>query len=79
MTAEIKVRINGSLKLTGPARLVLTDGSEIEVPAGESVALCRCGHSANKPYCDATHKRIGWVDPEPVAEPTPGAGPHPAI
>ena len=27
-----------------------------------SVVLCRCGHSSNQPYCDGTHKRIGFVD-----------------
>jgi CDGSH-type Zn-finger protein len=27
-----------------------------------SVVLCRCGHSSNKPYCDGTHRRIGFVD-----------------
>jgi CDGSH-type Zn-finger protein len=29
-------------------------------PAQESYALCRCGHSANKPFCDGTHKKIGF-------------------
>jgi CDGSH-type Zn-finger protein len=28
-----------------------------------SVVLCRCGHSSNKPYCDGTHRHIGFVDP----------------
>ncbi|MBI3943394.1 MAG: CDGSH iron-sulfur domain-containing protein [Chloroflexi bacterium] len=29
------------------------------------VALCRCGQSANKPYCDATHRRIGFRSANP--------------
>ena len=29
-------------------------------PAQESYALCRCGHSANKPFCDGTHKKVGF-------------------
>ena len=28
-----------------------------------SVVLCRCGRSSNKPYCDGTHRRVGFVDP----------------
>ena len=27
-----------------------------------SVVLCRCGHSSNQPYCDGTHRRIGFAD-----------------
>jgi CDGSH-type Zn-finger protein len=27
-----------------------------------SVVLCRCGHSSNKPYCDGTHRHVGFVD-----------------
>ncbi len=30
------------------------------VPAPERYALCRCGHSSRKPFCDATHKRVRW-------------------
>ncbi len=79
MTTQIKVRPNGSLKLTGPATLVLADGTEVQIAQGQSVALCRCGASANKPYCDASHRRIGWVDPAPVIEGSPGVGPLTAI
>jgi CDGSH-type Zn-finger protein len=30
------------------------------VPAAQAYALCRCGHSSNKPFCDGTHKKIGF-------------------
>lgn len=57
---EIKVRENGPYKVTGPIRLIDADGNEFELPAGESVALCRCGASDTKPFCDRTHSRIGF-------------------
>lgn len=52
---EIKVRDNGPYKVTGPVRLVDPEGGVFEVPAGKAIALCRCGLSADKPFCDASH------------------------
>jgi CDGSH-type Zn-finger protein len=61
---EIKVRRNGSLLVTGDFSLVDHDGREIPRPVGKpNVALCRCGHSARKPFCDSAHKTCGFVDP----------------
>jgi CDGSH-type Zn-finger protein len=53
---EIKVRDDGPYKVTGPVRLVDADGGVFDVPADRSIALCRCGHSLQKPFCDAAHK-----------------------
>ena len=57
----IDVRHNGPLKVTGPITVLDFEGREFALPEGSSVVLCRCGHSENKPYCDVTHKRIGFV------------------
>ena len=57
---EIKARHNGPYKVTGPIRLIDADGNEYDVPEGEPVALCRCGASTTKPFCDKTHSRIGF-------------------
>jgi CDGSH-type Zn-finger protein len=57
----IQVRANGSLKVTGPVTLVDADGREFELPQGSAIALCRCGHSQNKPFCDKSHARVGFV------------------
>ena len=58
---EIKVRRNGPYKVTGPARVIDAAGNELACPEGDAIALCRCGNSQTKPFCDASHKRVGWV------------------
>ena len=58
---EIKARENGPYKISGPVRLIDADGHEYELPDdGKPLALCRCGGSATKPFCDGTHKRNGF-------------------
>jgi len=61
---EIKVRDNGPYKVTGPIRLVDVEGGVWELPAGEAVALCRCGQSHTKPFCDASHRSTGFASCE---------------
>jgi len=58
---EIKVRQNGPYKVTGPVRVVDPEGREFVLPEGSSIVLCRCGHSATKPFCDKSHRRVGFV------------------
>ncbi len=54
----IKVNDNGSLRVIGPVELVDAEGNLFEHK--ESFSLCRCGASSNKPFCDGTHKTIGF-------------------
>ena len=56
---EIKVRENGPYRVEGNVRLIDVDGNEFELPGGVFV-LCRCGHSKNKPFCDASHREAGF-------------------
>lgn len=60
----ITVRQNGPYRVTGPFELVDADGNAYELPPGETVALCRCGLSATKPFCDKTHREHGFDAPE---------------
>jgi CDGSH-type Zn-finger protein len=73
---EIKVRHDGPYKVTGPIRLIDADGNEFELPAdGRPIALCRCGGSKTKPFCDKTHSEIGFQAAErAVAEADAEAG-----
>ena len=57
----IVVRRNGPYKVVGPITIVDADGHELALPPGDGVVLCCCGRSSTKPFCDATHKRIGFV------------------
>ena len=60
---SIRLREDGPLVLDGRFRLVGSDGSEA---AGASGALCRCGASKNKPFCDGTHREIGFEADDPT-------------
>jgi cystathionine gamma-lyase len=51
----IKVRAEGAYKVTGPVRLTDADGAPLPLPDGP-LALCRCGRSRTKPYCDRSHR-----------------------
>jgi CDGSH-type Zn-finger protein len=52
----IKVRDNGPYKVTGPVVIVDADGNRFPVEEGRPVALCRCGQSRTKPFCDRSHR-----------------------
>ena len=58
-TATITVRANGSLRVTG-AKLIGADGEVITTK--ETYSLCRCGNSADKPFCDGSHRSCEFVD-----------------
>ncbi len=56
----INVTENGPLSVKGPFRLVDAGGNEYDVGEKKRVALCRCGGSMTKPFCDGTHSRTGF-------------------
>ena len=55
---------DGPLLVRGPVRLLAPDGTPI-VCDRDPVALCRCGKSSLKPFCDGTHKLVGFRAPNP--------------
>jgi uncharacterized Fe-S cluster protein YjdI/CDGSH-type Zn-finger protein len=57
-TVTLTVVPNGSVRIAGKVRIVDLEGNLIVET--EKCSLCRCGHSEKKPFCDGTHKRIGW-------------------
>ena len=56
--STITLRADGPLLLSGDFEIRSPDGALLF--AGQKTALCRCGHSANKPFCDGAHKRAGF-------------------
>ena len=56
----IKIIPNGPYRVMGPIAITDPQGNVVPVEDGKGVSLCRCGASANKPYCDGTHGRIGF-------------------
>jgi len=57
MGVTIKVNENGPFLVQGEFTLVDEKGVPIE---SKKAALCRCGGSTTKPFCDGTHSRIGF-------------------
>ena len=62
---KITVNSNGSLRVEGELEIVDKNGNVYDLGGRELVSICRCGLSANKPFCDGAHK--GNFDHEAVA------------
>jgi CDGSH-type Zn-finger protein len=62
--SEILAAKNGPYRMVG-GKITTIDaqGNEMEIEKPR-VSLCRCGHSATKPFCDGTHKTCGYVADE---------------
>jgi CDGSH-type Zn-finger protein len=71
MTITIKVRDNGPLVVDGDFQLVDANGNEIPII---KKALCRCGGSTTKPFCDGTHSKIGFQGANAAVEEAESGG-----
>ena len=61
MAVKISIRPNGPYLVEGEVEVVDVNGNKIETSGrGPRVALCRCGGSVTKPFCDGTHSKIGF-------------------
>jgi CDGSH-type Zn-finger protein len=71
--AAIEITKDGPYRITGGVAVTGPDGQPVARNAGASAehcALCRCGHSQNKPFCSGMHWYIGFTDPPASAGPT---------
>ncbi len=61
---KIVVKDNGPFLITGPAVVTDAAGNVFDLKGKETFALCRCGASANRPFCDGAHKTCGFQSAE---------------
>ncbi|GGH11906.1 CDGSH iron-sulfur domain-containing protein [Silvibacterium dinghuense] len=71
---KITVRPNGPFRVEGAVTLVDAQGGQWDLTGKPAFSLCRCGASANKPFCDGAHNKIGFqandTAPPPAVPPT---------
>ncbi len=68
----ITVKKNGSLRVDDPnsvIEMVDGDGNKYDLTGKAAFSLCRCGASANRPFCDGSHKRIDFQAPDSAIKP----------
>ena len=73
--AGTKVTIfnNGPIRIEGDFEIVDQQGQKFGLGGRTTVSICRCGHSANKPFCDGAHKREGFASEIGARELPPAA------
>ena len=61
MPTKITIRDNGSIRVEGGDFTIYdVNGNAFDLAGREAIGLCRCGQSENKPFCDGSHKTIGF-------------------
>jgi len=60
MTVKIACRPNGPYLIEGEVEVLDPSGNKIDTTARPRIALCRCGSSSTKPFCDGTHNKVGF-------------------
>jgi CDGSH-type Zn-finger protein len=60
MTVKITARPNGPYLVEGDVELTDPAGNKVDTTGKAKIALCRCGGSTTKPFCDGTHSKIGF-------------------
>jgi len=59
MSVTVKALQDGPLQVKGECEVQDGQGNAIGTKPGD-IFLCRCGNSANKPFCDGAHKKVGF-------------------
>ena len=67
-STKIVVRDDGPLRIEGDFEITDMQGKPFGLAGRTAIGLCRCGHSANKPFCDGSHKAAGFKDQQHASE-----------
>jgi CDGSH-type Zn-finger protein len=70
MPTKITCLNNGPLRIEGEFEICDPAGANFGLAGRTVISLCRCGQSANKPFCDGSHNRTGFLD-QPAARELP--------
>jgi CDGSH-type Zn-finger protein len=62
MATKIIPLNNGPLRIEGEFEILDPNGAVFGLAGRKVISLCRCGHSANRPFCDGSHNRMGFSD-----------------
>ena len=68
MATKITVNNNGPLRVEGDFQICDPQGNAFGLAGRTVISLCRCGHSANKPFCDGAHNAAGFRDQQVARE-----------
>lgn len=76
--SDVKVTVNnnGPLRVEGTFTICDAQGNAFDLAGRTVISLCRCGHSENKPFCDGSHRKVGFQS-EVVARQLPPPAPKP--
>jgi len=59
---KVTVLDNGLIRLEGDFEIFDSEGKQFGLAGRTAIGLCRCGQSQNKPFCDGSHARTGFID-----------------
>jgi len=62
MATKVSPQHNGPIRIEGEFEILDPNGAAFGLAGRTVISLCRCGHSANKPFCDGAHRINGFTD-----------------
>jgi CDGSH-type Zn-finger protein len=57
---KIVANNNGPLRVEGDFTVCDPEGNTFDLSGRTVISFCRCGHSENKPFCDGSHRKVGF-------------------